>query len=177
VEYQDGPYLADESADGSILFQAPKKLIPKGGSVKFMAANVHQGHVTVDVYDNFANHWPVFIVLISLVQVACFVYYCMYLIKPNEALGDHTPVAGPAWMWMQIVGDFPGCESLRAQIHRLLTYQFVHAGLQHVTFNVLIQVLFGLPLNMVHGSLRFGLAYELGVINGAFTWIQVLRKT
>jgi len=42
---------------------------------------------------------------------------------------------------MAVVGNFPGCESLRAQFQRLVTYQFVHAGLQHITFNILIQVL------------------------------------
>jgi rhomboid-related protein 1/2/3 len=30
-----------------------------------------------------------------------------------------------------------------------------------------IQIIFGLPLNMVHGSVRFGFIYQLGVIGGA----------
>jgi membrane associated rhomboid family serine protease len=36
-----------------------------------------------------------------------------------------------------------------------------------------MQLLFGLPLNMVHGSLKFGLIYELGVMFGALTFITV----
>lgn len=46
----------------------------------------------------------------------------------------------------------------------------MHSGLNQIVFNMVLQVIFGLPLNMVHGSLKFGLIYELGVINGAFTW-------
>ncbi len=38
---------------------------------------------------------------------------------------------------------------------------------------MVIQIIFGLPINMVHGSLRFGLIYELGVIFGALCYITV----
>ena len=101
VEYQDGPYLADESADGTILFKAPSRLVPKGGTVKFMANNVHQGHVTVDVYDNYTSHIPVFIILISIIQAGCFIYYVRYMMKDDEKLTNAAPIAGPDWMWMQ----------------------------------------------------------------------------
>ena len=36
----------------------------------------------------------------------------------------------------------------RAQAWRFLTYQFTHVGLQHVGFNVLMQLFVGLPLEM-----------------------------
>ena len=56
--------------------------------------------------------------------------------------------------------------------------QFVHNGANHVIFNIVLQIIFGLPLNMVHGSLKFGLIYELGVSHAnvfAFDWIRLER--
>ena len=171
VEYQDGPYLADEVADGKILFKAPAKLVPKGGRVIWKAANVHQGHVTVDIFDNFENSLPVFIVFISLMQAAAFAYWCLFRLKDGERLSLYDPIAGPNWAFMKVAADFPSCESLARDWWRVLTYQFVHSGILHVTFNVAIQLVYGLPLNMVHGNLRFGVTYLLGVICGALNWV------
>jgi rhomboid-related protein 1/2/3 len=50
---------------------------------------------------------------------------------------------------MRIVNDFPHCQSLQFQLWRYATYQFVHAGVAHIGFNLLLQIIFGLPLNMV----------------------------
>jgi hypothetical protein len=36
----------------------------------------------------------------------------------------------------------------------------------HLLFNLLVQVLVGLPLEMVHGSLRIGVVYMAGVLAG-----------
>ena len=62
------------------------------------------------------------------------------------------------------MSDFPECDDLRDEWWRLWTYQTVHAGYEHIGFNMVMQLLFGMPLNMVHGNFRFGLIYELGVI-------------
>lgn len=69
---------------------------------------------------------------------------------------------------MESVSEFPGCNDLRSEAWRLVSYQFVHAGYKHITFNMALQAFLGLPLNMVHGSVRFGIIYELCVIGGAF---------
>lgn len=37
---------------------------------------------------------------------------------------------------------------------RFVTYIFVHATITHILFNVLIQLLIGIPLEMVHGVLH-----------------------
>lgn len=52
---------------------------------------------------------------------------------------------------------------------RLYTYQFVHAGWEHLFGNCLMQLLIGIPLEMVHGPLRVGLIYSIGVIVGGCT--------
>ena len=45
--------------------------------------------------------------------------------------------------------------------------QFVHAGYSHLLGNVLLQLLFGLPIELVHGPLRVGVIYTFGVACGA----------
>ena len=118
-----------------------------------------------------------------------------------------TGLSQPESYWMRMISGFPECEDLRPEWWRLFSYQFVHAGYEHIAFNIFMQVghcfafpltipsltsnkkyrrapsncrafcpgctlqtLFGMPLNLVHGNLRFGLIYELGVIGGAITF-------
>ena len=72
----------------------------------------------------------------------------------------------------------------RSEIWRFYTYQFLHAGFPHIFGNVLMQLFLGrfkiknsqnyynkigIPLEMVHGSIRMGLIYTVGVIMGSLT--------
>jgi rhomboid-related protein 1/2/3 len=50
----------------------------------------------------------------------------------------------------QVIDDFPSCTDLRPQWWRLWSYQLVHAGSQHISFNMVMQILFGLPINVRH---------------------------
>ena len=43
----------------------------------------------------------------------------------------------------------------------------MHAGYSHLLGNVLLQLLFGLPIEMVHGPVRVAVIYEAGVAAGA----------
>lgn len=86
-------------------------------------------------------------------------------------LGAYFPVVGPEWAWMDVVSSWPNCHSREGEIWRYLTYQLVHAGLLHLFFNVIVQTLFGLPLNLVHGSTRVGIVYECGVVVGALCFV------
>ena len=43
----------------------------------------------------------------------------------------------------------------RVEAWRYISYSLVHSGLFHVTFNILIQLVLGIPLEMVHRILRF----------------------
>ena len=40
----------------------------------------------------------------------------------------------------------------RFQIWRYITYMFIHSGLFHISFNLLVQLILGIPLEMVHGK-------------------------
>lgn len=39
----------------------------------------------------------------------------------------------------------------------------------HLIFNLTVQLLVGLPLEMVHGSLRIGVVYMAGVLAGMYS--------
>ncbi|CAL4157326.1 unnamed protein product, partial [Meganyctiphanes norvegica] len=48
-----------------------------------------------------------------------------------------------------------------------VSYATLHAGWAHLIFNTLVQILVGLPLEMVHGPLRVGCIYLAGVVAGS----------
>jgi rhomboid-related protein 1/2/3 len=55
----------------------------------------------------------------------------------------------------------------RIEIWRFLLYMMLHAGWLHLGFNLVVQLLVGLPLEMVHGSGRVALIYMAGVVAGS----------
>lgn len=55
----------------------------------------------------------------------------------------------------------------RHEIWRFVLYMVLHAGWFHLGFNVAVQLLFGLPLEMVHGSTRIACIYFSGVLAGS----------
>lgn len=55
----------------------------------------------------------------------------------------------------------------RWEMWRFLTYQFIHIGLYHILFNTLMQLILGIPLEMVHKWYRVGIVYSVGVIAGS----------
>eukprot|EP00927_Polykrikos_kofoidii_P074456 TRINITY_DN70452_c0_g1_i1.p1 TRINITY_DN70452_c0_g1~~TRINITY_DN70452_c0_g1_i1.p1 ORF type:complete len:503 (+),score=49.37 TRINITY_DN70452_c0_g1_i1:73-1509(+) len=62
---------------------------------------------------------------------------------------------------------YTDCEDQRAQVWRMLSYQFTHVGLSHVITNCFLTILLGLPLEMLHGTLRMFLMFNVGVFGGA----------
>ncbi|KAL2745905.1 protein rhomboid isoform X2 [Vespula maculifrons] len=55
----------------------------------------------------------------------------------------------------------------RLELWRFAFYMFLHAGWLHLLFNLGVQVIVGLPLEMVHGSLRIAAVYMAGVLAGS----------
>ena len=53
------------------------------------------------------------------------------------------------------------------EVWRFVTYMFVHAGYFHIVFNLLIQLLLGIPLEMVHRWWRILLIYLIGGVAGS----------
>lgn len=54
----------------------------------------------------------------------------------------------------------------KVEVWRFFLYMVLHAGWLHLLFNLLVQLLVGLPLEMVHGSTRIGVVYMSGVLAG-----------
>ncbi|XP_071797441.1 rhomboid-related protein 3-like [Asterias amurensis] len=55
----------------------------------------------------------------------------------------------------------------KIQFWRFATYIFIHGGLEHLLFNIAVQVLLGVALEMVHGSRRIGSLYLSAVAAGS----------
>ncbi|PNF40734.1 hypothetical protein B7P43_G00652, partial [Cryptotermes secundus] len=85
-------------------------------------------------------------------QLGFFTYYTV-------AMGGVNP-SGP----VPIDSVFIYRPDKRLEVWRFLFYMVLHAGWLHLLFNLLVQVLVGLPLEMVHGSLRIGVVYMAGVL-------------
>ncbi|KAH8380313.1 hypothetical protein KR009_009925, partial [Drosophila setifemur] len=89
---------------------------------------------------------PFFIVLVSVLEIVVFVW--LGADPPEDSLLVYRP-------------------DQRLQLWRFLSYALLHASWLHLGFNVLTQLLFGLPLELVHGSLRTGVIYMAGVLAGS----------
>mmetsp|Transcript_56060 Transcript_56060/g.126094 ORF Transcript_56060/g.126094 Transcript_56060/m.126094 type:complete len:525 (-) Transcript_56060:73-1647(-) len=59
------------------------------------------------------------------------------------------------------------CIDVRWQVWRWWTYQFTHVGWPHLLVNILLNIIFGIPLEGVHGTRRMVLMYNIGVLGGA----------
>ena len=70
---------------------------------------------------------------------------------------------GPVFHCSKLIFD----PDKRHEIWRYFTYSLIHSGIFHATFNILIQLVLGLPLEMVHGWWRVSLVYLSGVLAGA----------
>ncbi|XP_043280594.1 protein rhomboid-like isoform X1 [Venturia canescens] len=108
----------------------------------------------------YADHYtccppPLFIILITLVELAFFTYYTV-------AKGEVNP-SGP----VPTDSVFIYRPDKRLELWRFAFYMFLHAGWLHLLFNLGVQLVVGLPLEMVHGSLRIGAVYMAGVLAGS----------
>lgn len=108
----------------------------------------------------YADHYscrppPLFVFVVTLIELGFFTYYTV-------TTGAVTPT-GP----VPIDSFFIYRPDKRLQVWRFVFYMVLHAGWIHLLFNLLVQMLVGLPLEMVHGSLRIGTVYMAGVLAGS----------
>ncbi|XP_044093794.1 rhomboid-related protein 2 isoform X3 [Neovison vison] len=100
---------------------------------------------------------PVFIISVSLAELAVFIYYAVW--KPQKQ-----------WITLDtgiLESPFTYNPEKREQAWRFVSYMLVHAGVQHIVGNLMMQLALGIPLEMVHKGLRVGLVYLAGVIAGS----------
>ncbi|XP_065361641.1 protein rhomboid [Calliphora vicina] len=104
--------------------------------------------------------WPIFILLISLLEIAVFVYDILTVQKYNSKSQD-LPLAIPT------DSVFIYRPDRRLEVWRFISYMFLHANWFHLGFNVVIQLFYGIPLEVMHGSLRVAIIYFAGVFAGS----------
>ncbi|XP_039663191.1 rhomboid-related protein 2 [Perca fluviatilis] len=100
---------------------------------------------------------PIFIILISIAELAVFIYYAVW--KPQKQW-----VTLDEGIWNSPLSYKP--ES-RKEAWRFLSYMFVHAGVQHIVGNLVMQLLVGIPLELVHKGFEVGMVYLSGVLAGS----------
>ncbi|KAM6910531.1 rhomboid-related protein 2 [Xenentodon cancila] len=114
---------------------------------------------TRDLYLERANCCPppIFIILISIAELAVFIYYAVW--KPQKQW-----VTLEEGIWSSPLSYRPEC---RQEAWRFISYMFVHAGVAHIFGNVVMQLLLGIPLELVHKGFEVGMVYMAGVLAGS----------
>uniref|UniRef100_A0A8D0IBD9 Gap junction protein n=1 Tax=Sus scrofa TaxID=9823 RepID=A0A8D0IBD9_PIG len=90
-------------------------------------------------------------------SLAVFIYYAVW--KPQKQ-----------WITLDtgiLESPFIYTPEKREEAWRFISYMLVHAGVQHILGNLVMQLVLGIPLEMVHKGLRVGLVYLAGVIAGS----------
>ncbi|KAJ8966535.1 hypothetical protein NQ314_003476 [Rhamnusium bicolor] len=98
---------------------------------------------------------PVGMILLSLIEIIIF---CI----DEAAEMDSTKYASGPTATVFIYEP-----NRRREIWRYITYMFVHIGVFHLVVNLLVQILLGIPLEMVHKWWRVLIVYFAGVLAGS----------
>lgn len=100
---------------------------------------------------------PLFIIFISLIELAVFIYYAVW--KPqNQWITLGTGILESPLIYNPFK---------REEAWRFVSYMLVHAGVQHIVGNLVMQLTLGIPLELVHKGIRVGMVYLAGVIAGS----------
>ncbi|XP_072381751.1 rhomboid-related protein 2-like isoform X1 [Diabrotica undecimpunctata] len=113
--------------------------------------------VTDGLYEEEYSCYPpaVGMLIISLVEI---IFFCI----DEAAEYESTKYASGPCATLFIYEP-----SRRREVWRYITYMFVHVGVFHLLVNLLVQVLLGIPLEMVHRWWRVLIVYLAGVLAGS----------
>ncbi|KAF7226813.1 rhomboid-related protein 2 [Nothobranchius furzeri] len=100
---------------------------------------------------------PIFIILISMAELGVFIYYAVW--KPQKRW-----ITLEEGIWRSPLTYTP---DKREEAWRFISYMFVHAGVEHIVGNLLMQLLLGIPLELVHKGFEVGMVYLSGVLAGS----------
>ncbi|KAK5615792.1 Rhomboid- protein 2 [Crenichthys baileyi] len=114
---------------------------------------------TREVYLEKANCRPppIFIILISIAELAVFIYYAVWKPHKQWVTLDESLYKSP------LTYD----PKKREEAWRFFSYMFVHAGVEHIVGNLIMQLLLGIPLELVHKGFEVGMVYMAGVLAGS----------
>ena len=107
----------------------------------------------------YAEHYyfwppPLFIITITIFQI---IFFAMHF-------AHHENKSVPECSYFTFIGQ------LRRECWRFVTYIFVHLDHWHMIFNMLMQIIIGIPLEMSHGTIRVALLYLSGVFAASLTF-------
>jgi len=85
---------------------------------------------------------PLFLLLISLAQIGVFVWHVILLGNRGKKVGPN----GPPYVEGQLIFN----PDRKFEVWRYASYCLVHSGYFHIVFNILVQLMLGMPLEMVH---------------------------
>ncbi|XP_076016707.1 rhomboid-related protein 2 [Genypterus blacodes] len=100
---------------------------------------------------------PIFIILVSIAELAVFIYYAVW--KPQK---QWVTLDDGIWR-----SPLTYKSENRQEAWRFISYMFVHAGVEHIVGNLLMQLLLGIPLELVHKGFEVGMVYMAGVLAGS----------
>lgn len=110
---------------------------------------------------------PLFMVIISILQIAFYFYNEIRFCGANRFLpAKCAPVESELIL--------NPCR--KRDLWRFFTYMFVHVGFVHLLTNLAVQTLLGIPLELVHKYWRVGSLYLLGVMSGALLFFVFDRN-
>ena len=119
---------------------------------------------------SLTGNWPIYTFNIFLITWIFFIWGIVGVIGWDQAQVSLTePVSPPQESFLFLtVNNWPSCSSVRGNTWRLVSSQFVHAGIQHIGGNTLAGVIYGGILECTHPYhwLITLLAYQMGCIFG-----------
>lgn len=151
---------ADKNKDGGLDMKEWMEMLRDEKKRTMHSAQLSKPLQLVAVGAHYSCCPPTLVILIlSALQVGFYVYHS-YLLSS-----------------FQLDSVAPHCSFLiykperREEVWRFFTYQFVHVGLEHIAFNILMQLVVGLPLEMAEpgwkGTGRVLFVYTSGVLLGS----------
>jgi len=144
LSYEAGPFAVEVASKT----KTPKVVVvaqmPRG--TKFR--RVHRGDMMLDMANQPTTGFVIFAVAAPLAIVAAF-----------------AATSGGKALALQLVGGWRSCRDRRSQlVYRFLSYQLVHAGWSHATFNAVATCVLALPTELIHGTRAVFCLYELSVV-------------
>nr|XP_008118112.1 PREDICTED: rhomboid-related protein 2 isoform X1 [Anolis carolinensis] len=100
---------------------------------------------------------PLFILFVSAAELSVFAFYAV-----REPQAQWVTLESGIWE-----SPLTYRPDRRSQAWRFLSYMLVHAGIEHILGNLVLQLVLGIPLELVHKGHRVGLVYLAGVLGGS----------
>ncbi|XP_055373446.1 uncharacterized protein LOC129606865 isoform X1 [Condylostylus longicornis] len=104
---------------------------------------------------------PLFVILVSIIEIAVFLYesWAMKYQDDYNSSNDGIPVPSDSVLVYR--------PDRRQEVWRFFSYMVLHANWFHLSFNVIVQLIIGIPLELIHGSIRICCIYLAGVFAGS----------